>query len=137
MQKKWRMVKMTRELKVKRIEVLNEIARLINKCDCDSGANEKGEYSDCKNCEKLRKLGAELDHLVRNPISKKSKRVIKEGIRPKDWKMPVDEYFELKKRKLSDIDIAEMYSISRDTLKKFKKSQGISRGRTSQKKEVV
>lgn len=126
---------MTREMKRRRIELLNEIAKRINKCNCESGADKHGKHHDCKNCEELRKIGSELETLVRNPVAKKSQRVVKEGVRPKDWTMPVDKYWELKKKKMSDSDIAEMHSVSRDTLKRFKKDHGISRGYN--KKEVV
>lgn len=119
-----------RELKLKRIEIINKIELLKNKCDC-YGGNES-QYS-CSNCKDI----FELTESLNKSISKRSctddiddgERVVKRLV------MTLDEFYRYRDvDKKTDGEIAVIKSVSPSAITRFKQKHGITKKKTANKR---
>jgi len=107
-------------LRKQRRSILNEINKIINKCDCTSKLSDN---KDCENCKKLRELSKKYAAL-NNP---RGKELDMRGDSKIQLRIPVSQYLDYKKSGKSDKEIAAIHKVSPSCVSRYKKRNNIKK----------
>lgn len=107
-------------LRKQRVLVLNEINKLLYKCNCTSKLSDN---KDCENCKKIRELSQQYA-MLNNP---REKELDMRGDSKIQLRIPVSQYLDYKKSGKSDKEIAAIHKVSPSCVSRYKKRNNIKK----------
>lgn len=115
---------MDKEMLSKRIEILNRIELLKEKCEC------KGYDPKCDNCKKMARFGTKLNKLVAKRVPMNGEyEAPKVGKKKVEYpiKLTLQEYKYLRNLNLSDANIAKVFDTTEHFIRRFRDEHKIKK----------